>query len=76
MAPSKAKAATKPRRPNETTSVYLGNESRARLIELAQASGQSRSEVVSRLIMRAGSEDRLRLRALVAEMSDLLDGTT
>jgi hypothetical protein len=71
-----AKRASKTRRANETTSVYLGTESRSRLIEIAEASGQSRSEVVSRLIMKAGSEDKLRLRALVAEMSDLLDGTT
>jgi predicted transcriptional regulator len=58
-----------------TTSVYLDQETKGMLADLARARNISRSEVVRKLILNAGSEDKLRLRELLTELSDLLDAT-
>ena len=58
-----------------TTSIYLDDEIKKKLAHLALASGRSRSEVMRDLIEQAGSEDKIRLRELVTEMSQLLNAT-
>jgi predicted DNA-binding protein len=57
------------------TSIYLGAEVKERLVAMSDATGASRSKVIQDLIMRAGSEDRVRLMELVKEMSELLSAT-
>ena len=58
-----------------TTSIYLDDEIKEKLAHLALVSGRSRSEVMRDLIEQAGSEDKIRLRELVTEMSQLLNAT-
>lgn len=57
------------------TSFYLDNDSKEKLDALAGASGLSRSLVVRNLIQQAGSEDKVKLRSLVSELSDMVDAT-
>jgi predicted DNA-binding protein len=58
-----------------TTSIYLGPGTKEKLAALSEASGLSRSQVMRELIEQAGSENKLRMRELVAEMSELLSST-
>lgn len=57
------------------TSFYLDNDSKAKLDALAEASDLSRSLVVRNLIQKAGSGNKVKMRKLVTQMSDLLDAT-
>lgn len=57
------------------TSFYLDNDSKAKLDALAEASDLSRSLVVRNLIQKAGSGNKVKMRKLVTQLSDLLDAT-
>lgn len=57
------------------TSIYLDEEARDKLAELAAVSGLSRSLVVRNLVLKAGSQNRVKMRKLVTQLSDLVDAT-
>ncbi len=57
------------------SSIYLDADSKEKLFAIAEASGKSRSQVIRDLLQQAGQEDKVRMRALLEEMVDLLNAT-
>lgn len=57
------------------TSVYLDAETLEKLIAITGATGKSRSQIIRELILKAGSEDKARMRELLDEMFALLNAT-
>ena len=54
------------------TSFYLHDDTREKLDRLVEASGKSRSQVVSGLIHAAGAEKNLRIIEITRELNELV----
>lgn len=57
------------------TSIMLDAETHERLSKMAKASECSASKVVRDLIMKSGTDQNIRMRELVQELSDMLGAT-